>query len=168
MLGESLGLHVRGQVVQTWLISPETLVGYLLSRRGLVIRALSHLIRTGRTRLGRRHPRWLLRGLAECVHLFVCLRLTPNQPKHPPSIHAYRRGTNGIRTCSTPNLPTDRKTSQTRHHPIVHTALILDAWRGTVQNADAKLVNFYVCVNLCQFVSICVCLCLLGGVSSCV
>ena len=63
-----LGLHVRGQVVQTWLISPETLVGHLLSRRALAIRALSHLLRTGHTRLGRRHPRWLLRGLAECVH----------------------------------------------------------------------------------------------------
>ena len=144
-----LGLHVRGQTVRTWLISPETLVGHLLSQRALAIRTLSHLLRTGRTRLRRRHPRRLLRGPGAWSGRNVCIsRLCANHTQlTQPSTQACMctaRGANGIQTCSTTSdPPTDRKTSQTRH-PICTPALTLDdtilGGHSVCPDADAKLL----------------------------
>jgi hypothetical protein len=113
--------------LRTWLISPETLVGHLLNRRALAIRALSHLLRTGRTRL------W---GAA--VHVDFCVvwvyythhagsKVYPtNTQASPKHTCVQREAQTGIRTCSTtPGPPTDHNISQT-HHPICTPALTLD------------------------------------------
>jgi hypothetical protein len=93
----------------------------------------------------------------QCVQQHAdCVRLTPNQPKHPPSIHVYRRGTNGYTNMLNNTRSTRRPQHKPNTPPHMHPRSHLGCMAGTVQNADAKLVNFYVCVNLCQFVSACV------------
>jgi hypothetical protein len=79
---------------------------------------------------------------------------TQASPKHTCVQERNKRYTNMFNT-KPPHRPQDKPNAPHRSHP------------GTKQNADAKLVNFYVCVNLCQFlcqfVLQCVCLCLLRG-----
>ena len=68
---------------------------------------------------------------------------TQASPKHTCVQERNKRYTNMFNT-KPPHRPQDKPNAPHRSHP------------GTKQNADAKLVNFYVwsiCVNLCQFVS---------------
>jgi hypothetical protein len=169
-----VGLHVWGQAMRAWLISPETLVVHLLSQWALAIWALSHLLRTGRTRLRGRHPRWLLRGLAECVHQQIVCKHTTQLTQAPPPKHTcVERGAQTAYEHVQQHQIRQQTVRQAKR--ATSYAPPLSPWMtwclgGHWQlDADAKLVNFFVCVCLCPF--LCPFLCLFvspRGVSSCV
>jgi hypothetical protein len=164
----SVSTDVRGQTVRTWLISPETLVGHLLSQRALAIRTLSHLLRTGRTRLGRRHPRRLLRGLAECASA-DCVQTTPNSPNHPPKHTCVQRGAQtAYKHVQQHQIrpQTARQAKRATPYAPPHSPWMTRSWVGTLC-VRTLTQNFYVdCVSLCQFA--CVNFVLFAYVSVCV
>ena len=74
---------------------------------------------------------------------------TQASPKHTCVQERHKRYTNMFNTKPA-HRPQDKPNAPPPH--CAHRSH-LGCMAGTVQNADAKLVNFYVCVNLCQFVS---------------